>query len=130
VFFDLDPARPRGLPPVTPVGAHAAGRIARRGAVDRHASSTSQPRVDAGDRVALVPGSRATGASRRRWSRSCSRCPACRAGARPTGAHSPACAPRGRRGAICSAVRRPPAPHSGAFLPLAAVLDGETAGVD
>lgn len=37
VFFDLDPARPRGLPPVGPVGAHAAGLIARRGAVDRHA---------------------------------------------------------------------------------------------
>jgi len=37
VFFDLDPARPRGLPPVATVGEHAAGLIARRGAADRHA---------------------------------------------------------------------------------------------
>lgn len=37
VFFDLDPARPRGLPPVAAVGARTAGLIARRGAVDRHA---------------------------------------------------------------------------------------------
>jgi hypothetical protein len=37
VFFDLDPAHPRGLPPVVQVGERAAGLIARRRAEDRNA---------------------------------------------------------------------------------------------
>jgi hypothetical protein len=37
VFFDLDPACPRGLPPVATVGEQAAGLIARRRAENRAA---------------------------------------------------------------------------------------------
>jgi hypothetical protein len=38
VFFDLDPARPRGLPPVAALGAQAAAFLARRRAEDRAAA--------------------------------------------------------------------------------------------
>jgi hypothetical protein len=38
VFFDLDPSRPRGLPPVAAHGARAAACLARLGAADRDAA--------------------------------------------------------------------------------------------
>ena len=38
VFFDLDPSRPLGLPPIAAQGARAAAALARFGAVDRDAA--------------------------------------------------------------------------------------------
>lgn len=70
VFFDLDPARPRGLPPMAAHGARAAAGLARRGAPDREAALD-----EAGRELLRLTGLRApTGFTRderaawRRWS--------------------------------------------------------------